>query len=751
VKHYKLLCDFGELSWIFNETYDIGSFLQKIVSIVSRHIQIDAAAIYLYDEETDELQLKAVEGLPFEEIQKEKIEIGKGLTGQALKERRTVCIRDIDEVKDKGYAPHFASKTYHSYLSVPILRGITPIGVLNLCREEKNGFTNQDIQVLQVITSQLANIIENANLFLKLAHEKKYPERFKPRDFIVPTFIKGQSASGGFARGYVKVLRKEKSITRLLDSGIEDDYSVNDFIKALKITEKQLNEMQHEIEKTLDDAASLIFTSHLLMLKDKFFLDEIHALIDKGEPPAIALLKIAKKYIIIFSQSPNAYIREKVLDVEDLTLRILDNMGKGKNKQKPLKDKIIIAKELFPSDILKLSTENVAGIIQVAGGITSHVSILARSFEIPLVIADRPDLMDLKQDNYVLINAEQGDVYINPSKEMEDNFNHLIAVFKRYHIEKEKIKKETHTRDGVRIKLLANINLLRDLRQALSVKAEGVGLYRTEFPFLIRNDFPSEEEQYVIYKKIIDEVGDKVVNFRTLDIGGDKIHSYYEDFHESNPFLGMRSIRFSLHNVDIFRQQLRAILRACSPNIQARIMFPMISALDEFRKAKDLLMDCTNELKKEGYTFQFKPLVGIMIELPAAVEILDELCREADFFSIGTNDLIQYVLGVDRTNEKVADFYLPHHPAILRCLKRITDTCKVKNKELTLCGEMAHHQRYIPFLLGIGIRSLSMDSLYIGKIQMFISNLLLSKAQDLAEKLLKKVTTADLAELMGFY
>jgi phosphotransferase system enzyme I (PtsP) len=177
----------------------------------------------------------------------------------------------------------------------------------------------------------------------------------------------------------------------------------------------------------------------------------------------------------------------------------------------------------------------------------------------------------------------------------------------------------------------------------------------------------------------------------------------------------------------------------------------MISALDEFRKAKDLLMDCTNELKKEGYTFQFKPLVGIMIELPAAVEILDELCREADFFSIGTNDLIQYVLGVDRTNEKVADFYLPHHPAILRCLKRITDTCKVKNKELTLCGEMAHHQRYIPFLLGIGIRSLSMDSLYIGKIQMFISNLLLSKAQDLAEKLLKKVTTADLAELMGFY
>lgn len=751
MNHYKLLCDFGELNWLFTDSGDIDTFFFKIVSLVIMHIDSDRCSIYLYDEESDDLILRAFAGNAAMKKNEKKHRVAKKLALESLNKKEAICIKTNKGIENYLKEPESQSSGYESFLFVPILRGIAKIGVLSLYSNIKNHFNKRDIETLNVISSQLANIIENTNAFMKYIHEKKTEktetsELFKNEQKVINCMV----ASEGVALGKARVLKKEKSVTKLLNAGFEKQYSEAELMNAIKETEKQLNDMQSKVEQALDDAASLIFTSHLLMIKDDIFINEIRDLIKNGTNPPVALLTAAKRYIVLFSKSQNEYIREKVTDVEDLVLRIISHLIKEKSSLYEYKERVIIAKQLFPSDILKFSTENVAGIIQVRGGVTSHISLLARSLRIPLVIIDMPELFEIAPDTQILLDANQGKIYINPLKKLINSSMHKNVSRKILESSKQKLDSETFTKDGEQVHLVANVNLLNDLKLAMNINAAGVGLYRTEFPFLIRNDFPSEEEQFVIYKKIVNEINGKVITFRTLDIGGDKIHAYYREFHERNPFLGMRSIRFSLQNQDIFKEQLRAILRSCV-DIETKIMFPMISSIDEFIKAKSILLKCREELIKEGINFRKGLKVGMMIELPSVVELMEDFVKISDFFSIGTNDFVQYLLGIDRTNEKVADLYLPHHPAVLRSLKRIVDVCTKNNKEISICGEMAHHQRYIPFLLGIGIRIFSMDAVYLPVIQKVINNIIIKDAEELSQKLLKKDTLADLAELCGFY
>ena len=751
MNHYKLLCDFGELNWIFTDSGDIDTFFHKIVSLVMRHIDSDGCSIFLYNEEADELFLRAFAGMDASSVDEKKCRIGHELANASLNKKHTLFVNNTNDVKKYLKDPNLAKNAFESFLFVPIMRGISKIGVLSLCSKAKNHFNARDIETLNVITSQLANIIENTNIFMKHVHEKQKEK--KPTSTIFTDEqkrFKCMVASEGLALGKSRILRKEKSVTKLLDAGFNKKYTENELMDAINETEKQLKKMQAKIEKTLDDAASLIFTSHLLMIKDDVFIGEIKELINDGLNPPIALLTAAKRYIVLFSKSPNEYIREKVTDVEDLVLRIIGNMVREKSEQYEYKERIIIARQLFPSDILKFSTENVAGIIQIRGGVTSHISILSRSLRIPLVIIDMPELFELPANTQILLDANQGEICINPLTAVVNSYMRRNESNKHLKIFDTKIDSKTFTKDGVRVHLHANVNLINDLKLAMKINAEGVGLYRTEFPFLIRDDFPSEEEQFVIYKKIEKEIKNKEIIFRTLDIGGDKIHAYYKDFHERNPFLGMRSIRFSLQNQEIFIQQIRAILRACASR-KTKIMFPMISSMDEFVKAKSILMQCREDLIDEGVEFKESLEIGMMIEIPSVVELMEDFAKVSDFFSIGTNDFVQYMLGIDRTNEKVAHLYMPHHPAVLRALKRMVDISKKHNKEIAICGEMAHHQRYVPFLLGIGIRIFSMDAVYLPIIQKQISNLTIESAETVSRRLLEKDSLADLAELFGFY
>jgi phosphotransferase system enzyme I (PtsP) len=730
-KHLDLLLSISELDWVLAS--DSGNLLRKIVDIVSRHMKSDVCSIYLYDEDAGKLVLKATEGLPQDAVDRVTLKLGEGLVGKSLKDLASICVKDGFSHPGFKYISGINEELYRSFLVVPIARGITRIGVLILQRKEKSFFKDDDERAVRAIASQLANIIENAKLFLH-NDEPQAQRAVKPHAKQKPRIIKGTAAAGGYA--YSKAHR--------IDGGDLDDlqaspefskkYTTGDIDRALALTEEQLVDMQKKTEQHVGDAGAFIFAAHILMLKDRGFVSKIRALAEQGENPPAAVMSVAKTYSSMFSAAQSQIIREKSQDISDVTRRIITNMIGLSDDAAAIADHVVIASDLYPSDMLKYFAQGISGMILTSGGVTSHVSILARSLKIPLIISDAAALDSVDTGTAVLMDADVGNIYVNPSKE-------VIRQFTGSNAAREKLKavkvgsKHAETSDGKPVRLMLNINLLRDMEFAKKLPCEGIGLYRTEFPFILRSNFPTEEEQYRVYRTLLEEAGEREVTFRTLDVGGDKVLAYYHTQKEENPFLGMRSIRFSLANREIFRQQMNAILRA-GHDKNIRVMFPMISSLDEFMDAKSVIAECADELSLRRVPFASRLKIGIMVEIPSVVTIIDTLAPVCDFFSIGTNDLIQYTLAVDRTNEKVASYYLPHHPAVLRSLKAVADAAIHQGISVSVCGDMANNPAYIPFLLGIGISEMSIDPVYFGKAYHCIAKTSSDGAQRFAQELL---------------
>ena len=739
-----LLCDVGELNALFAGSDNIEAFLQQIVGMVADHIRADVCSIYLYKEDSKELVLKATLGLHKKAVDATRLKLGEGIVGYAVESRRSICEKNASLNPHYKLFPGINEEYYQSFLVVPILRGIEIIGALVVQRKDSNSFSESDEMALKAITSQLAGAIENARILMDLRVKRE--DRVEAKELGDYRFFKAETASEGIVYAKATVIGEGKPYRSLKENIGKKKYTLSQFNRAVRITEQQLEDLQAQVEERLTGVASLIFEAHILMLKDTEFTGVMTKRIEKGENPVTAIFAVADSYIGKLSQSSNAYTREKINDVEDLARRLINNLV-SEDKLNDLvtnwKRRIVVAKELYPSDILKLSSEKVSGIILVSGGVTSHLSILARSLQIPLAIADNSDLLKIPDNTRVLLNAEIGNIYINPSKEIVEHFNQRRRELSRLTAVIEGIKPKTRTHDGTRIHLMANINLLMDLKMASDLKSEGIGLYRTEFPFLIRSNFPTEEEQIIVYSTIVEHMEGKSITIRTLDIGGDKVLAYYDKVKEKNPAMGIRSIRFSLSHKEIFHQQIRAILRAGSGSDHLRITFPMISSLDEFLDAKKNVYSCINALKKEKLHHHRAPQIGIMVETPSTIEIIDRLAEEADFLCIGTNDFIQFMLAVDRTNLTVSKYYIPHHPAILRSLNKIAKAAHKYAKDVSICGEMAHHEMYIPFLIGIGIRTLSIAPRYIPKVQKDIAALSLKECENLAKMVLQKDTVDD--------
>jgi len=735
--HTKLICDIGELSGLFSSSSDLDAFLQRIVEMISAHMYSAVCSIYLYYSETSELVLKATKGLNPEAVGNVRLKLGDGLTGLAVKEMRPICEECASKAPGYHYFPEIGEEIYDSFLAVPILRGQNRIGAIVVQNAQKNYFTEEDINAFRAITSQLANTIEITKVLMGLQDDRSTIDG--PVFGDQPGMISAKIGSEGVALAEAVIFFDRDTFLKIDGAVNERSYSLDDFRRAVRDSERQLEDLQKCIEEKLSDVASLIFTAQILMLKDKAFLDDIENMIHEGINPPNAIETVVCKYIKIFEGLGTVYLQEKKEDVKDIGRRLLKNLLGVDENLGDYHKRIVIAQELFPSEILKLSSQDVCGLILLSGGVTSHLAILSRSLGIPLMIADCPDLLKLPARTEIFMDAQDGQIHFLPSAELKDLYRRKKELHKTISELSLDIKAGTITKDGTSVKLLANINLLNDLEAAQTMKADGVGLYRTEFPFMIRSDFPSEEEQFILYKRLIDRMDEKKITFRTLDIGGDKILSYFDYGKEENPFLGMRSIRFSLKYQDVFRQQIRAILRA-GLGAQLQIMFPMISSLDEFFQVKEILRQCMEDMREKKILHHDHPKIGLMIELPSVLEMIDEFADEADFFSIGTNDFIQYMLAVDRTNEKVADIYLPHHPAVLRSLNRVVLAAAQRNITVTVCGDMAQDIKYIPFLLGVGIRELSIDAQSRGRIQRFIEELSLDEARTTAEKLLACTT-----------
>ena len=734
--HTRLICDIGELSSLFTDSTNLETFLQGIVEMIAEHMKSDVCSVYLYYDDTQELELRATKGLNPSLIGNVKLKLGEGLTGLALKELRPICERHASKNTSFRYFPDLGEEQYESFLAVPISRGRTMIGTMVIQNAERNYFSEEDIIVLRAITSQLATTIEMARLILSLEGQHEFK-----KTSVVTTdlkLVKAMCGAGGCAHAESIVFGGDVDFNDYVNDADKKVYSVEEFHKALAVTESQLENFQESIEQKLSDVASLIFSAQILMLKDQGFVDAIDQLIGQGINPPEAVIRVVKNYVKRFEQIENPYLREKSHDVRDIGRRLLENLIGSKDGGHDVAERIVIAKELLPSDALKLSSQNVKGIIVLRGGSTGHLAILAQSLQIPLVIADEPGLLHLPKEAKILMDADQGNIYIDPDEGILKTFKNKEDAKTISTQLKATVADATHTLDGTKITLMANVNLLGDLDNARDFKAEGIGLYRTEFPFIIRANFPSEEEQFIVYKKLVDAMPDQPITFRTLDIGGDKVLSYMADFmKEDNPFLGLRSIRFSLEHTEIFQQQVRAIVRAAY-GTDLRLMFPMISSVDEFLKARDVVYTCIDELKQQKIVCHQKPRIGMMVELPSVLEVIDELVQEVDFLSIGTNDFIQYMLAVDRTNAKVAQFYIPHHPSVLRALHKIVECAMKNNKDVSICGDMAHEEKYLEFLLGIGIRNLSVNPVHIPKLQDAIGQIDIKQAQNFATEVLKK-------------
>lgn len=743
-----LICSIGELAGMFERSTSLSDFLGTVVSVVAYHMNAAVCSIYLSDDETGELVLRANQGLNPDYIGKLRLKTGQGLVGMALKQLRPINAGQAPNNPNYAFIPGLHEEQYQSLLAVPILRGLNRVGVLVVQDPQRDYFTDHDVKALQAIAAQLATTIENAKLLMNLYREPEEQARK-----ALPSFFKGVGVSNGRVLAKANILGRLDAFLQLTQEAggmrvAAENSDAEDFHAALTRSMEQLEEIQNKFEEDHGDLASLIFSAQLLMLKDSQFSGAMVGRIKNGLRPAEAVVQVVNEYVQLFSGSKNVRLQEKAQDVKDLGHRILLNLGHGQVKEADYEGEILVTGELLPSDIVKFCAERASGLIMVGGGSSSHVSILARSMDLPMVVLSDPRAFELPPGTPLLIDAEHGNVVVNPGADVVRSHREYLEAEKEAALWEKDLLPETRTACGERVELLANINLLSELNVAVRLKAEGVGLYRSEFPFIVRSEFPSEEEQFRIYRTVLERMEGKPVTLRTLDVGGDKMLSYFPSVTQVNPFLGLRAIRFTLQHRHIFEDQLRAMLRA-GVDADLRIMFPMISSLDDYQQAVDILRQCAQDLAARGVPHLAAPKIGAMIETPSAIEIADELAEAADFLCVGTNDLVQYILAVDRTNESVSHMYLPYHPSVLRSLKRIVDAANRHRTPLSVCGEMAVNESMLSYLLGIGFRTISMDARMIPRVQTAIRNLRIEQARNMAERMLTLSRISDVETLLG--
>ncbi|AMC07968.1 phosphoenolpyruvate--protein phosphotransferase [Turicibacter sp. H121] len=562
--------------------------------------------------------------------------------------------------------------------------------------------------------------------------------------------IKGIAASNGIAIAKAfKLIEPELTVVKATISDVEAE--INLYKEALVKTTEELQKIKVKAAQNLSEEEAAVFDAHINMANDPESLSQTTDKIkSESVNAAYAFDEVSNMFIMMFESMDNEYFRERAADIKDIKKRILAHLlGVKVNDPSTIDEQVvIIAEDLTPSDTAQLDRNFVKGFATNIGGRTSHSAIMARSLEIPAVVGTKTILEDVKDGDMIILDGLEGNVIVNPTAEQVAHYEEVAKQYEAQKAEWAKLKNEkTVSKDGQHVELAANIGTPKDVEGVLANGGEAVGLYRTEFLYMGRDNFPTEEEQFEAYKAVLEAMGDKPVVVRTLDIGGDKELPYLHLPKEMNPFLGYRAIRLCLDDTDLFRTQLRALLRASAYG-KLRIMFPMIATLNEFRSAKALLLEEKAKLVAEGVTVSEEIEVGMMVEIPSAAVLADQFAKEVDFFSIGTNDLIQYTMAADRMNEKVSYLYQPYNPSILRLVKMVIDAAHKEGKWTGMCGEMAGDQTAIPLLLGLGLDEFSMSATSILPARSLISKLSKAEMADLAAEALNKSTVEEVIELV---
>lgn len=554
---------------------------------------------------------------------------------------------------------------------------------------------------------------------------------------------KGIAASPGIEIGRVLVMKElHTDPERKTINPDEAEREISRLEQALAISEAQLQEIKKKVGQEIGTDKEEIFGAHLLILKDQVFLNDIKDKIFGSHLCAeSAVNETVENYMGMFRDIDDKYLRERSADIKDIGYRIIKNLLGLADKFDTIHQEqaIVVAKDLTPSDTAQMDRTKIKAFITEIGGKTSHSAIIARSLGIPAVVGIANITKKVRDGDVLIVDGIDGTVFINPDAATLTCYCNKQAEYQKELKELSELRNlpgQTKCKER-RVELAANIGSPKDCKGALESGAEGIGLFRTEFLYMDRQDLPCEEEQYEAYKAVAENMKPHPVIIRTLDIGGDKKLPYLEMPEELNPFLGWRAIRLCLDRQDIFKTQLRAILRASSYGL-VRIMYPMISSLEEIRKANIVLHEAKEELENEGIPFDKNLQVGVMIEIPAAAIIADVLIKEVDFFSIGTNDLVQYTIAVDRMNENIAYLYEPLHPAVLRLIKHVIDASHRAGKWTGMCGEMAGDPTVAPLLLGLGLDEFSMSAPSISQVKRAIQHITYQQAKIIAEKALEQ-------------
>ncbi len=552
--------------------------------------------------------------------------------------------------------------------------------------------------------------------------------------------LEGIAASPGVAHGTALLyLQKELDVPSYDLPPEAIDSEIERFDQAILQTREEITAVRHKVAASLGEGEARIFDAHLMVLEDSALLDEVNSeLRSTNKNVESCYHQIAQRYISFFSSMEDEYLKERVTDIQDVSRRLLQNLiGMNKSNLGELAaHSIIVSEDITPSDTADMDRSKLLGFITDAGGQTSHSVIMARSMRIPAVVGLHNATKTIQSGDQILVDGYDGIVVINPSEERLFKYGKLASERRKLdEIYISVISEPSETKDGSPIGLMSNIEGAHEMEQVIAMRSNGVGLFRTEGIFLRHHGYPPESVQYDEYAAVVAAAGDEPVIIRTLDIGGDKTLGDGST-QEDNSFMGFRAIRFCLGNQDIFKTQLRAILRASAKG-NVKIMYPMISGVAELRHANQILEEVKVDLRAENMAFNEEIEVGAMVEIPSAAAIIDLLAAEADFFSIGTNDLIQYLMAVDRLNDRVAHLYEPAHPAVLRTLKVIIDEANRLGKPVSVCGEIAGDPIYAGLLLGMGATSLSLTSSMLPELKYFIRNVNITDARALVEEVLK--------------
>ena len=680
--------------------------LGLIVAQVRAAMHADVCTIYLHDKATQKLVFRATEGLNLEKVGQFGLGFDEGLVGWVATREEPLNLDDASAHPQFQLVEGLGEEPFNAFLGAPIVHQRDLLGVLVVQQGDHRRFSEDEEAFLITVSAQLAGLIAHAELAGVIRESATVPE-----DAEGGARLSGVAACSGIGIGIAAWVSPHADLQTVPSRDSSDRRAeLKAFREALASVRSDIQQVAENLEEGLGPEDRALFGVYLSILDDSALGGEVAALIKAGEWAQGALSQVMLRHIRHFERMEHSYLRERAVDVRDLGTRVLGYLQDANRQEVDYPDAtVLVAEELTASALGEIPREKLVGIVSMRGSANSHTAILARAMGIPAVVGVED--LPLKQlpDRQLVVDGYNGRVYVNPHPDLLSRFKGLLAEDEALFEELAPLAEQpAATSDGHAVPLWVNTGVAADVQRAREFGAEGVGLYRTEVSFLLRDRFPSEEEQRQLYREQLEALHPSPVTMRTLDIGGDKALPYFP-IEESNPFLGWRGIRVTLDHPEIFLTQIRAMLKANEGLDNLRILLPMVTAIDELRSARELILRCHSEVMSEGFSAALPP-IGVMIEVPAAVYLAGPLAEEADFLSVGSNDLTQYLLAVDRGNARVAGLYQPLHPAVLAALSDIIDAAHHHNKSVSICGELAGDPRAAPLLVAMGFDQLSMNA-----------------------------------------